>query len=899
MRTLSAFFASALALTLIAGPSYGVEDPDLSGRVTNAAGIGVAGASVNLTRGSTIIASQLTSSTGHYAIDAPADTYTVQVVPATPELSGASALWIDVPRITSLDFILTEPALGRIRVTGTVSLDTGASLSAGNALFGGAGNRIESDGHFSMLQPTGITGSWGFSGSARTGTQTLNISASGGPRVTLLQDTDVDFVVPMTQTSLRVTDTTGTPISNATVRLNVGGYGNSPGASELFSGAAPFALSWNVSGITDATGNVVLSRPAMNALMLGVLSVDGPDGKWASSFTETAIPARSGQFTQALQPRVVSAPSPAPTPSVVPAPSPTPSPSATVTTSPTAVPVKVTTRGSITYSDGSPVPEAMIIPTEPMTRVNGGNSADSEGVFAVSQNLGFTGNWQITARPQARLPLRDPLWFTLKGGNVRKWSADQEINFVIPTNLYRVRVVDAIGNPIQNAHVAVKTTDSAGNTARVELLPGESVFEGSWAGWDYTGSDGFAQIPALDTTNSVQLELTVNTDPQSRYLSRSLLRTSANLSETVIVLQTQRPIITSIDNTRVAPGDSISLTGQNLGGTQQVLIGSIPQSFTVESESRIKVDIASNSVSGTLRIESPGYTVASRSITVTSPDLLLTQSSLDSGMVGSAYNFALVAEGGLAPYRFRRVSGALPVGTTLTSTGSVTGMPTRAQSGSTTFAVTDARGSTVSRVISWTIAPKPATIPGAIARLGASAGADRITLSWLAPRDNGGNAITSYQVQSSVDGTSWDTLVESTGTTSMGVSFAAPAGISMWYRVAAINPAGVGTFAPTSIVGPIAAYSVPSAPQNLQVARISSSQVRISWEPPATSNGRAISSYRVRTSNEGSRWTTVAATNRGLSLTIRLPQGASVWLQVAAQNQAGLGPWLQVNSGAS
>ena len=890
MRFIAALSASIVVFSLTTGPAQGVDDSDIQGRVTTAAGVGVAGATVSLKVGTTVVASQLTSVSGHYELDAPAQTYTVEVVPNTGDLSNASALWIEVPRTTSLDFILTPPAPGRVRVTGTLALESGIPISGGSVLFGGAGNRVATDGYFSMLQPAGVTGNWGFNGNSVLGTQALSISVSGGPRASLLQDSDVDFVVPLTQTNVRVTDHMGQPLANSTVRLNVGGYGNAPGTAVLFDGVAPFSISWNAILRTDAHGIAAVQRPAMLSPIQGVLSVTGPDSNWVAGFATLSIPATGGSLSSALQPRVIIPPA------VTPTPTPTPTPTSTPSASPSPTTPMVVATGSVKYSSGNPAIEAIVIPIDPTSRVNGGNAANVNGEYAVPKPAGFRGNWQLTARPQSKLPLRDPLWFTLVGGDLRSWTADQRVDFTIPTTLYRVRVTDALGNPIQNARVSAQALDADGNAARVPILAGESEFQGTWSGWDFTGSDGFAQVPGLDSTNSVRLKLTVDSDPNSRFISRTLERTSASLSETVIVLQTARPSISAISRSTVAPGDQFVISGNNLGGTQRVVIGSVDQQFEAESENKITVTVASNSMSGTLRIDAPGSSVISQNISVTSPDLQVNSGALPSGMVGTAIRTSIAAQGGLAPYRFRKVSGPLPVGLALSASGEVAGTPTRAQSGQFTVAVTDARGSSVSRVIQWSIAPKPATTPGPIDRVRASAGAERISLTWRSPRDIGGNDITAYQVQSSTDGVTWSDLINSTGTTSLGVSFPATPGVARWYRVAAINAAGVGTYGLESSTGPIAAYAVPTAPLNMQVNRVNSTQVRITWDAPANNNGAAISGYRVRTSVDGVRWSTVDSGIRSQNFTIRLGPGSSIWIQVAAQNQAGLGPWLQVKT---
>jgi hypothetical protein len=71
----------------------------------------------------------------------------------------------------------------------------------------------------------------------------------------------------------------------------------------------------------------------------------------------------------------------------------------------------------------------------------------------------------------------------------------------------------------------------------------------------------------------------------------------------------------------------------------------------------------------------------------------VTTTSLPSGHVGDAYSTDLAADGGLAPYTWTLVNGALPQGLSLSSSGTISGTPTAAtSSNSFTVMATDAQG---------------------------------------------------------------------------------------------------------------------------------------------------------------------------------------------------------------
>ena len=86
------------------------------------------------------------------------------------------------------------------------------------------------------------------------------------------------------------------------------------------------------------------------------------------------------------------------------------------------------------------------------------------------------------------------------------------------------------------------------------------------------------------------------------------------------------------------------------------------------------------------------------------------------------------------------------------------------------------------------------TKPGAPTGLTATAsGQTQIDLSWSAPSDDGGAAITGYRIEVSTDGSSWSDLVANTNSTATSYSHSGlTAGSTRHYRVSAINSEGTG-----------------------------------------------------------------------------------------------------------
>ena len=88
------------------------------------------------------------------------------------------------------------------------------------------------------------------------------------------------------------------------------------------------------------------------------------------------------------------------------------------------------------------------------------------------------------------------------------------------------------------------------------------------------------------------------------------------------------------------------------------------------------------------------------SIAVVVAPLVITSTTLPAGTVGTPYSVTLAATGGVPPYAWSRVSGKLPNGLALGSSGTITGTPSKRGLYTFTVRVTDSRGTRVSKTFS-------------------------------------------------------------------------------------------------------------------------------------------------------------------------------------------------------
>ncbi|RDZ28228.1 putative Ig domain-containing protein [Lysobacter silvisoli] len=106
-------------------------------------------------------------------------------------------------------------------------------------------------------------------------------------------------------------------------------------------------------------------------------------------------------------------------------------------------------------------------------------------------------------------------------------------------------------------------------------------------------------------------------------------------------------------------------------------------------------------------------------IVVATPAIAIDPPSLPNGTAATAYSAQLSSTGGVAPYSYSLLAGALPIGMSFSSTGALSGIPRSDGNFSITVRSTDANGQTGSRVYTFTIAPAtvviaPASLPGGV-----------------------------------------------------------------------------------------------------------------------------------------------------------------------------------------
>ena len=181
----------------------------------------------------------------------------------------------------------------------------------------------------------------------------------------------------------------------------------------------------------------------------------------------------------------------------------------------------------------------------------------------------------------------------------------------------------------------------------------------------------------------------------------------------------------------------------------------------------------------------------------------------------------------------------------------------------------------------------PHGAPDAPTALAATGGIRSMHLSWLAPADNGGSAISAWVIEQTQQGGTAG-IISPAVTDNGGGNFSADVsalldGTTYSFRVAATNTDGTGAFS-AAAAGTTA--RLPGKPSWVSVVGFDG-QAQLSWSNATLDSGHPVTKYTVASTPA----TTTQTTTGALTLTFTgLTNGASYSFKVTATNDVGDGP---------
>ena len=181
-------------------------------------------------------------------------------------------------------------------------------------------------------------------------------------------------------------------------------------------------------------------------------------------------------------------------------------------------------------------------------------------------------------------------------------------------------------------------------------------------------------------------------------------------------------------------------------------------------------------------------------------------------------------------------------------------------------------------------ATSPSSAPGAPDLTAAIAGGGSISLTWKASSSNGG-APSGYKVYRGTT-SGGETLLATLGAATSFSDSTAAVGVTYYYRVSAFNSLGEG--APSNERSAIVANR-PGAPTLLS-AKSGSGGVALSWNPPASNGGAAITAYKVYRGTTSGGETLLTTVGNVTAFTDKSAPNRKLYYQVSAVNAVGEGP---------
>nr|XP_046249157.1 titin-like [Scatophagus argus] len=232
--------------------------------------------------------------------------------------------------------------------------------------------------------------------------------------------------------------------------------------------------------------------------------------------------------------------------------------------------------------------------------------------------------------------------------------------------------------------------------------------------------------------------------------------------------------------------------------------------------------------------------------------------------------------------------GRVEVATTKTHTSLLIRESVRKDSGQYTLTLQNT-GGTTSKVVTCKVLDRPGPPAGPLEVSGLSA--EKCTLTWGPPHENGGAEIMHYIVEKcETSRVAWILVYGDMMTTTCKITKLLK-GNEYLFRIRAVNKYGEGEPLESEPIKAMDPFTVPSPPMDVEVTSATSDAMTICWKRPATDGGSRISGYIIeKREKQGVRWVRV---NKKPVYDLRvkascLREGCEYEFRVFAENAAGL-----------
>ena len=405
------------------------------------------------------------------------------------------------------------------------------------------------------------------------------------------QDKNLNAVVPIQTTRVRVLDPAGQPIANSYVSLkpNPSSFTEYTGKLTILAGRPALNTYTYSTGVTDANGYATLPTLKFDSEIDGLLFAAPPTG---SPLTYGSVIQKIGAGKDI-----------------------------SITLSRPIVNIS----GKLILSDGAPFLDRVYLGFSNGKGDSASLTRDASGNYTGKVAKGITGSWWIGCGP-IDSTLKADFRPCLGGGPTAVSNTDIKQDILLPTYKTSIQIVDAYGKGIPNVSVLLNTDMAAAkNTA--QIIQGQTPFSAYFLASATTDASGYAMVESLKMTNVQKAYVLVTPDPTSRYQTRDLWINVGDSSKAVVVLEIPKPVISGVTISTINGVKTATVVGDNFLGVFSVTAGSFSfndftnkvgvkttQGFTVVDKNRITFPIPSGLSSAVVTVTNGGGSASSATV---------------------------------------------------------------------------------------------------------------------------------------------------------------------------------------------------------------------------------------------------------------------------------------------
>jgi len=406
--------------------------------------------------------------------------------------------------------------------------------------------------------------------------------------VSIPQDKNLNVLLPLQTTRIRVLDPSGAPVAGSFVSLrpNPTSFTDYTGQVSIIAGRPALNTYTYSTGVTDANGYTTVQTLKFDAESDGIIVASPPAGSPYYYATSVQKIGAGKDLTISLTKPLVNI------------------------------------SGKFSLSDGSPLINRVSLGFSNGKGDSAAISVDASGNYTGKVVKGITGTWWIGC---GAVDVKLPADFKpcLGGGPSTTTNTDVKQDITLPTYKTNLQIVDAYGKGIPNVSI-VMNSDMANVKNTAQVIPGQTPFSAYFVSSVITDANGNAPVESLKMSVAQKAYVLITPDPTSRYQTREVWVNLGDGAKNVIVLEIPKPVISGVTISNVNGVRTATIVGDNFLGATGVTAGTFSfndftnkvgvkttQGFTVLDKNRITFPIPAGLTSATVTVTNGGGSATS------------------------------------------------------------------------------------------------------------------------------------------------------------------------------------------------------------------------------------------------------------------------------------------------